>query len=99
MIAANVKRLRHDLRMTQAELARSCGVTPETISRIERGMNLPSLQLLDRISTHLGTKVSELVSDGAGQESRESGSSCNSDVVHHASSQGAGNVRTQDPSG
>ncbi len=50
--------------MSQAELADSCGVSRETICRIEKNNSNPSLALAMRIAAGLNASVEELfVSD------------------------------------
>ena len=53
---------RNHLEWTQDQLAERVGVDAETISRFERGANLPSLPTLDRLSTALQTDIGELMS-------------------------------------
>ncbi len=52
--------LRRDREITQAELAEACGVSEETISRIERGVFGPRFELLDKLACALGLPVAEL---------------------------------------
>ena len=40
--------------LTQAELARRCGIKPSNLSRIERGNGNPSIRTLARIAEGLG---------------------------------------------
>lgn len=51
-------RARYD--MTQDELARKVGVRRETISFLERGKYVPSLQLAHDVAKVLGTTIDEL---------------------------------------
>ena len=46
--------------LTQEALAEAVGVTPETISRVERGVALPSVETAWRIATALGIELHEL---------------------------------------
>ena len=46
--------------MTQDELARKVGVRRETISFLERGKYVPSLQLAHDVAKVLGTTIDEL---------------------------------------
>jgi transcriptional regulator with XRE-family HTH domain len=53
---------RSHLEWTQDQLAERVGCDSETISRFERGANLPSLPTLDRLATALQVDVGELLS-------------------------------------
>ena len=50
LIGARIAALRKERNLTQARLAESIDVTTETISRLERGVSMPSLKTLERIS-------------------------------------------------
>lgn len=47
-------------KLTQAELAEIADVTPETISRLERGAAMPSLTRLSEIASALGVELRDL---------------------------------------
>lgn len=47
--------------LTQEQLAESVGVTSETISRLERGIAIPSLARIDDIARALGIELADLV--------------------------------------
>lgn len=49
--------------MTQAELARRCDVSQPTICDIENGRQLPSVELLKRISKVTGLSADKLLSN------------------------------------
>lgn len=53
---------RKRLDWTQEQLAERMRVDAETISRFERGVNLPSLPTLDRMATVLKVNVGDLLS-------------------------------------
>jgi transcriptional regulator with XRE-family HTH domain len=53
---------RKQLAWTQEQLAERTRVDAETISRFERGVNLPSLPTLDRLATVLKVEVGHLLS-------------------------------------
>jgi putative transcriptional regulator len=53
-----VYRAMHDL--TQEDLARSIGVTRQTILAIEKGKYVPSLDLAFRISRHFRVNIEEI---------------------------------------
>src|SRR5229473_7890200 len=59
-IANGVKRAREARELTQATLAEAADTTPETISRVERGMLEPSASLLARLAVALGTSMDSL---------------------------------------
>ena len=68
-LAEQVRQLRVQAGMTQAELAARAGVTVETVARLERVLrgrssanSNPSLETLARLSQALGVEVSELLS-------------------------------------
>lgn len=62
---------RKHLDWTQDQLAERVGVDAETISRFERGANLPSLLTLDRLAAALQVEVGELLSGVPGSRSDE----------------------------
>lgn len=53
---------RKALGLTQAEFAEKIGADIVTVSRFERGSNLPSLLRLERIANALGVPLAELLS-------------------------------------
>lgn len=60
----NIKAARNRTGMTQAQLAEIIGVEVETISRIETGAQLPSLERLDDIASALNSPLIAFLSDG-----------------------------------
>ena len=56
---------RKRLAWTQDQLAEHAHVDAETISRFERGVNLPSLPTLERLATALNVEISELLTKNA----------------------------------
>ncbi len=58
-----IKQIRLELKMSQAELARRCGVTQAAISKYEDGKREPSLAMLKKIASVLGVSVDELIRD------------------------------------
>jgi transcriptional regulator with XRE-family HTH domain len=71
-IAANVARLMMIHGMTQTALAEQTGETQATISRIVRGLNIPSATVLSRIASALDTTMDVLVEKSAENFSRAS---------------------------
>ena len=68
-LAEQVRQLRVQAGMTQAELAARAGVTVETVARLERVVrgrssanSNPSLETLARLSSALGVEVADLLS-------------------------------------
>lgn len=56
----NLARIRKDKHLTQIALAERAGVKQATISRIEKGVNNPSLEVAEKIAQALGVNVVEL---------------------------------------
>ena len=52
---------RRHARLTQAQLAEKVGVAVETISRLERGVAVPSLSRVQSIGVALGVELHELL--------------------------------------
>lgn len=60
-LGGNIAERRKILGWTQAELAERIGVDTETVSRFERGSNLPSLQRLEKLADVLKLPLYRLV--------------------------------------
>jgi len=56
----NIKKLRKDKKLSQAELADLCKVTRQTINAIENDKYDPTLQLAFSLSKYLDSTVDEL---------------------------------------
>lgn len=56
----NLKLLRIQNGVTQRELAYELGVKPSTVSMIENGTNLPSLELAYKIANYFGKSIEEV---------------------------------------
>ena len=63
-LGSNIAERRKHLDWTQDQLAERAGVDAETISRFERGVNLPSLPTLYRLAAGLQIEIGELLSNG-----------------------------------
>ena len=63
-IGKNIMESRKSLGLTQEQLAASLQVEPETISRFERGVTLPSLLTLFKLVDVLGTTMNRLLGEG-----------------------------------
>jgi len=61
-----VLKRRQALKITQQDLARALGVTPQHISLVEQNKVTPSLALLGGLATELGASVDYLVSGKEG---------------------------------
>ncbi|HEX3773738.1 MAG TPA: helix-turn-helix domain-containing protein [Polyangiaceae bacterium] len=77
-LAEQVRQLRIQAALTQAELAARAGVTVETVARLERVLRgrlsanaNPSLETMERIATALGVDVAELLSTPAKSKPRD----------------------------
>jgi len=57
VLGANIAERRKNLGWTQAQLAECIGVDTETVSRFERGSNLPSLQRLEKLAGALSVPL------------------------------------------
>src|SRR5208337_595878 len=60
IIGIRIAVLRKERDITQARLAELINVTTETVSRLERGVSIPSLQTLENISQALNVSLKEL---------------------------------------
>ena len=56
-VALQVITLREEYGLTQAQLAKRCGIDQGDISRIERGATSPTVRTLQRIASALGSDV------------------------------------------
>ena len=56
-----IKELRKQRKITQEELAELVGVTPQAISKWERGLSCPDISLLDDLSKILEVSVIEIL--------------------------------------
>jgi transcriptional regulator with XRE-family HTH domain len=65
-LGERVKQSRHALKITQQELARAVGITPQHISAIEQGKWAPSISLLPKLAEELGVSIDYLVSGRKG---------------------------------
>ena len=66
-LGANIAARRKELGWTQAELAERIGVDTETVSRFERGSNLPSLTRLEKLAYILRLPLARLLSASSPQ--------------------------------
>lgn len=61
-LGIRIRKRRHDLKITQLELAQAVGVTPQHISLIEQGKAATSLRLLAKLAEELGVTTDYLIS-------------------------------------
>lgn len=64
-LGARVRQLRTAAHRTLDDLAAASGVSRSMISEIERGGRVPTVLVLDRIATGLGTSIARLMRDDA----------------------------------
>lgn len=57
VIGRRIAQLRAEKNMTQSDLAKASGVTLANVSRMERGMYSPGLDVLSKIADALGAKL------------------------------------------
>ena len=62
----NLCAIRHNLKLSQSDLAARCGVTQQFIQQIEKGKKYPSVKVLKRIAKALGVTVDQLLEKKAG---------------------------------
>jgi transcriptional regulator with XRE-family HTH domain len=62
-LAALLKRLREERKITQEQLAFDAGITASALSRIERGLNNPGWTTITRIAKALDVSLVELATD------------------------------------
>lgn len=60
-LAENLRRLRYDFDLTQKSLAKKIESNQQTISEIERGLRLPDIILLCRISDFFNVSVDDIL--------------------------------------
>lgn len=62
-IGTRMKEKRTEMKLTQQEFSRLCGISVNYYSSIENGRNSPSLELLSTIAGHLGVSLVYLLDD------------------------------------
>lgn len=63
-----LKQKRLEAGLTQVELAEKCGIKQTTLSSIENGNNVGSIQLARRICKVLGCTLDDIISVEVGEE-------------------------------
>ena len=61
VVAANLRRIRHDKKLTQEELADRVSLSVRYIGSVERGRASPTVTVLGRIANALGVEPSALL--------------------------------------
>ncbi len=72
-IGNNLREIRQNLKITQADLSRLAGIKQPTISAIENGVNNPAIETLLLLAKALGCTVSDLVGDAVQKPDEEAG--------------------------
>lgn len=72
LIGARVAKIRKEREFTQEKLAELVNVATETISRLERGVSIPSLKTLEKISLTLHVSLKDFFDFEYPQKSNES---------------------------
>ncbi|KFZ26611.1 MAG: transcriptional repressor DicA [Candidatus Izimaplasma bacterium HR2] len=62
-IGNKITNLRKDLNLTQAELAKTLYVTPQAVSKWEKGKSVPSIELLIELTTLFNVSIDFLLED------------------------------------
>jgi transcriptional regulator with XRE-family HTH domain len=60
LVALNVRRLRVNKRLSQENLAVDAGIDRTYVSRVERGLENPTVAVLEKLSRALGEEITEL---------------------------------------
>ncbi len=62
-LGSNIRQIREQKGITQAELAEKAGITQAMMCQIERGTKNPSLQVGNEIANLLGCSIDELLDE------------------------------------
>src|SRR3982750_2065660 len=60
-LGARIRDRRHEVGLTQAEVAHRAAVSPSYLSDVERGRRVPALDVLDRIARAVDCLVTDLL--------------------------------------
>jgi len=63
LVAANVRRLRHERGLSMGELARRAGLAKQTLSTIEQGQGNPTVETLGLVAAALGVTLRRLLTE------------------------------------
>jgi transcriptional regulator with XRE-family HTH domain len=61
VFAANLRRLRHETGLSQEELAYEAGVNRTYISKLEKGMSHPGLEIIGKLAAVLAVEPAALL--------------------------------------
>ena len=64
LLSDNLKRLREEKGLTQSELAEELSVTPQSVSRWEKGLAYPDIEKLPQLSKLFDVTIDELMGNG-----------------------------------
>ena len=70
VFAANLRRLRHEKRLSQDDLAYEAEVSRSYLSQLEKGAFYASLKIIGRLAEALGVEPAELLKRGAIEKER-----------------------------
>ena len=70
-VGQRVRDLRTQAGLTQADLAERANLSPEFVSRVERGLKSPSLLTLERVAGSMGVSVGELLTFAPPREGKK----------------------------
>jgi predicted nucleotidyltransferase/DNA-binding XRE family transcriptional regulator len=91
--AVLVRRAREQALMSARDLAAASGVSPSTVTRIERGEINPTVAMLERLLTASGNELAVVVSPRARRPSLAALRAHRDDITRIVESFGASNVR------
>lgn len=63
MITFRLKEILNSKKVKQSELAAALGVSPMTVSGWITGRHYPSIEVLDRVASHLGVGIADFFSE------------------------------------
>ncbi|HUY68615.1 MAG TPA: helix-turn-helix transcriptional regulator [Alphaproteobacteria bacterium] len=61
VFAANLRRLRHKKGLSQEDLAYTAGINRTYISKLEKGISYPGLEIIGKLAGVLGVEPAELI--------------------------------------
>ena len=64
-LAEHLKAIRKALGQSQIEFSANCGISVESLSLMERGLENPKLETLQKIAAYLGITVAQLLDTSA----------------------------------
>jgi transcriptional regulator with XRE-family HTH domain len=70
LFATNLRRLRHDQKLSQEQLAHDAGVDRAYLSRVERGVTYVGLEIIGKLAAILGADPAEFFKRPAKRGSR-----------------------------